>query len=89
VRQWFGWCEAHGLDPLVGIQRDHVELLRSLGERRLRDSSAFTMMHAVRAFFRFAHVDGLISANPAGAVYARLPNVQGGESRTQGWTAQS
>jgi integrase/recombinase XerD len=42
------------------------------------------MMHAVRAFFRFAHVDGLITANPAGAVYARLPNVQGGESRTQG-----
>ena len=20
-RQWFTWCEGHGLDPLVGVQR--------------------------------------------------------------------
>jgi site-specific recombinase XerD len=71
------------LDPLVGIQRAHVELyIRGLGERGLRDSSVVTMMHGVRGFFRFAHVDGLISADPA--VYARLPKVQRDESRTQG-----
>ena len=46
------------------------------------DSSINTMMHAVRGYFRFAHVDGLISADPA--VYARLPKVQRDESRTQG-----
>ena len=83
LREWFGWCEGHGLDPLVGIQRAHVELyIRGLGERGLRDSSVVTMMHGVRGFFRFAHVDGLISADPA--VYARLPKVQRDESRTQG-----
>ena len=83
LREWFGWCESHGLDPLVGIQRAHVELyIRGLGERGLRDSSVVTMMHGVRGFFRFAHVDGLISADPA--VYARLPKVQRDESRTQG-----
>jgi integrase/recombinase XerD len=37
----------------------------------LRDSSINTMLHAVRGFFRFAHIDGLIAADPA--VYARLP----------------
>jgi site-specific recombinase XerD len=83
LREWFTWCESNGLDPLVGIQRAHVELyIRSLGERGLRDSSVVTMMHGVRGFFRFAHVDGLITADPA--VYARLPKVQRDESRTQG-----
>ena len=83
LRQWFAWCESHGLDPLAGIQRAHVELyIRGLGERGLMDSSVVTMMHGVRGFFRFAHVDGLISADPA--VYARLPKVQRDESRTQG-----
>jgi integrase/recombinase XerD len=81
--EWFAWCEGHGLDPLVGIQRAHVELyIRGLGERGLMDSSVVTMMHGVRGFFRFAHVDGLIAADPA--VYARLPRVQRDESRTQG-----
>ena len=83
LKQWFAWCEHHGLDPLAGIQRAHVELyIRGLGERGLMDSSVVTMMHGVRGFFRFAHVDGLISADPA--VYARLPKVQRDESRTQG-----
>ncbi|MFO6461970.1 tyrosine-type recombinase/integrase [Aeromicrobium sp. MLTX1] len=46
------------------------------------DSSIVTMMRGVRGFFRFAHIDGLIAADPA--VYARLPKVQHVESRTQG-----
>ena len=46
------------------------------------DSSVVTILHGVRGFFRFAHVDGLIAADPA--VYARLPKVQRDESRTQG-----
>src|SRR6476659_4853231 len=83
LKCWFGWCQTNGLDPLVGIQRAHVELyIRGLGERGLMDSSVVTMMHAVRGFFRFAHIDGLIQADPA--VYARLPKVYRDESRTQG-----
>ena len=46
------------------------------------DSSVTTMMHGVRGFFRFAHIDGLIPADPA--VYARLPRLHRDESRTQG-----
>lgn len=26
LRRWFAWCEDHGLDPLQGIQRAHIEL---------------------------------------------------------------
>jgi integrase/recombinase XerD len=73
----------HYLDPLVGIQRAHVGLyIRSLGDAGLMASSANTVMHGVRGLFRFAHIDGLIPADPA--VYARLPKVHSDESRTQG-----
>jgi site-specific recombinase XerD len=83
LRRWFGWCESNGLDPLIGIQRAHVELyIHELGERGLMDSSVKTMMHGVRGFFRFAHIDGVIPSDPA--VYARLPKVNSDETRTQG-----
>lgn len=83
LREWFAWCEGNGLDPLLGIQRAHVELyIRGLGDRGLMDSTVVTMMHGVRGFFRFAHIDGLIGSDPA--VYARLPKVHHDETRTQG-----
>ena len=83
LRRWFGWCEINTLDPLVGIERAHIELyIRHLGETGLMASSVCTSMHAVRGFFRFAHIDGLISSDPA--VYARLPKIHSDESRTQG-----
>jgi len=50
-------------------------------------SSINTMMHGVHGFFRFAHIDGLIPADPA--VSARLPKVHQDESRTQGLTGWS
>lgn len=83
LRRWFDWCENNGLDPLDGIKRAHVELyIRHLGESGLMASSVNTSMHAVRGFFRFAHIDGAIPNDPA--VYARLPKVLSDESRTQG-----
>lgn len=83
LRRWFAWCQTNGLDPLNGIQRAHVELyIRHLGDCGLMDSSVNTTMHAVRGFFRFAHIDGLIPSDPA--VYARLPKIHHDESRTQG-----
>ena len=83
LREWFAWCEANGLEALTGIQRAHVELyIRGLGDRGLMDSSVNTMMHAVRGYFSFAHIDGIITTDPA--VYARLPKIHRDESRTQG-----
>jgi site-specific recombinase XerD len=60
---------------------------RQLGDHGLMETSVVTMMHAVGGFFRFAHVDGLIPADPA--VYAGLPKVHRDESRTQAWTGWS
>ena len=82
LKRWFGWCQTNGLDPLVGIQRAHLGLsIRGLGDSGLVESSVGTMMQGVRGYFRFAHIDGLISADPA--VYAQLPKVRD-ETRTQG-----
>jgi integrase/recombinase XerD len=76
-------CPSNPVLDMVGIQRAHVELyIRGFGEAGLMASSTNTMMHGVRGFFRFAHIDGLIPADPA--VYARLPKVHCDESRTQG-----
>jgi site-specific recombinase XerD len=48
------------------------------------DSSVNTMMHAVRGYFRFAHIDGTIPADPA--VYARLPKVHRDSHAPRVWT---
>ena len=83
LRRWFAWCETNALDPLIGIQRAHIELyIRHLGQAGLVASSVVTSMHAVRGYFRYAHIDGVIVSDPA--VYARLPKVHRDESRTQG-----
>ena len=50
-------------------------------------SSTNTMMHGVRGFFRFAHIDGLIPADPA--VDARLPKVHSDDPRRTAWTGSS
>ncbi len=43
LREWFAWCETNELDPLVEVQRAHIELyIRSLGDRGLMDSSRLT-----------------------------------------------
>ena len=35
LRRWFTWCGRNGLDPLVGLQRAHLELyIRHLTEGR-------------------------------------------------------
>jgi integrase/recombinase XerD len=66
LRRWFEWCQTNRLDPLDGIQRAHVELyIRHLGGCGLMPSSINTMMHGIRGFFRFGHIDGLIPSDPA------------------------
>lgn len=85
LRRWFDWCQARELDPLIGIQRVHVELyIRYPGDRGLMASSVNSSMHAVRGFFRLAHIDGPIISGPA--VYARLPKVLSDESELRAWT---
>ncbi len=85
-RRWFGWCETNGLDPLLGIQRAHVELyIRQRGEAGLMESSVTTMMRGV-AGFRFAH-DGLIAADPPSTPGS--PSCTGTSPAPKDWTGWS
>ena len=83
LKQWFAWSETNGLDPWPeSSEPTSSSTSASSATRGLMDSSVVTMMHAVRGYFRFAHIDGLIPSGPA--VYARMPTVHRDESRTQG-----
>ncbi|WP_041307248.1 hypothetical protein [Intrasporangium calvum] len=67
LREWFSWCEGNGLDPLVGVQRAHVELyIRGLGDRGLMDSTvvisvASGSIHGEQPW----HVCDLLRCSPA------------------------
>jgi hypothetical protein len=59
LRRWFGWCERNGLDPVVGIQRAHVELyIRQLGESGPTASSVANQTAAHVASLRLSAVRG-------------------------------
>ncbi len=89
LRQWFAWCQTNGLDPLVGIQRAHVELyIRGLGERGLMDSSVNTMMHAVRGYFRFAHI-AMASSPPTRRCMHGCPRCSATSPAPRAWTGLS
>jgi len=45
------------------------------------------MMQGVRGFFRFAHIDGLIPADPA--VYTRLPKIHHDRPAPRAWTGSN
>ncbi len=81
-RRWCSECQSNGLDPLVGIQRArrvvHPPPGRVRADGRFGDHDDAWNPRA----FRFGHIDGLISADPA--VYAGLTQVHRDESRTQG-----
>jgi hypothetical protein len=63
LRRWFQWCDSNDLDPLLGIHVGAELCVRSLGGAGMMASSVNTMMHGVRGFFRFAHIDGTIPAD--------------------------
>ena len=74
LRMFFEWAGEHGLDAL-GATRPHIELYRSgMEERGLAPATIDRRLSTVCGFYRFAHIDGRMSANPA--QYVRRPEVQ-------------
>jgi site-specific recombinase XerC len=82
LRRWFGWCEANGLDTLLGVQRAHVVVhpaparLRAKGLLDLHDDAWRPRVLPVCPHRR-PH-----PRRPA--VYVRLPRIHSDETRTQG-----
>ena len=75
LRSFFQWTADHGVAPLAAT-RAHIELYRmSMEQRSLAASTIDRRLSTVCGYYRFAHVDGRIPANPA--QYVRRPKVPG------------
>jgi integrase/recombinase XerD len=81
LRSYFEWCAGVGLEVLEA-KRAHIELWRAASEERgLAASTIDRRLSTICGFYRFAHIDGRIGANPA--QYVRRPKVYPSEGS---WT---
>lgn len=79
LRGYFAWVGSVGLEVLKAT-RPHVELYRHhLELRGLAASTIDRRLATVCGFYRFAHIDGRITTNPA--QYVRRPKVHPSEGR--------
>ena len=73
LRQFFQWIGSVGLPPLQAT-RAHIELYRAwMDERGLAPATIDRRLSTVCGYYRFAHIDGRITSNPA--QYVRRPRV--------------
>jgi site-specific recombinase XerD len=85
LKQWFGWCREHDLDPMAA-KRAHVEVFaRELEATGRKATTVGTKLHALAGFYKFALSDELIDRDPM--VHVARPPVPN-ESTTNGvtWT---
>ena len=79
LRSYFEWCDGVGL-AVLEAKRAHIELWRAASEERgLASSTIDRRLSTICGYYRFAHIDGRISANPA--QYVRRPKVHPSEGR--------
>lgn len=79
LRAFFQWAADQALEILKAT-RPQVELyVRSMEERGLAASTIDRRLSTVCGFYRFAHIDGRIPANPA--QYVRRPKVHPSDAR--------
>ncbi|MGZ4740626.1 MAG: tyrosine-type recombinase/integrase [Ilumatobacteraceae bacterium] len=79
LRSFFNWAAACGLEVLAAT-RAHIELYRHHMEHRgLAASTIDRRLSTVCGFYRFAHIDGRITSNPA--QYVRRPKVHPSQGR--------
>src|SRR5215218_6448 len=79
LRGFFQWAADNKL-PVLAATRPHIELYRSWMEGRgLAASTIDRRLSTVCGFYRFAHIDGRITSNPA--QYVRRPQVHPSDTR--------
>ena len=79
LRAFFTWATDAGLAVLAAT-RPHIELYRyHMEQRALAASTIDRRLSTVCGFYRFAHIDGRITANPA--QYVRRPTVHPSRGR--------
>jgi integrase/recombinase XerD len=83
LRQFFQCCADVEVAPLVAT-RTHIELYRaSMDKRGLAPATIDRRLSTVCGYYRFAHIDGRITSNPA--QYVRRPAST--RPPSEAWTA--
>jgi site-specific recombinase XerD len=78
LRGFFQWASDHGV-VIMEASRAHIELFRAwMEDRGLAASTIDRRLSTVCGFYRFAHIDGRIRANPA---HVRRPQVHASDAR--------
>jgi integrase/recombinase XerD len=81
LRQYLGWTASVGVPPLAAT-RAHIELYRAwMEERGLAGSTVDRRLSTVCGYYRFAHLDGRVPANPA--LQVRRPGASSPPSSTR------
>ena len=68
VRDFFAWCDEHGIGPLIDIEAVHIA---AYIEQMTQDKAPQTVkqrLAAIKALFDFLVMGGVLPANPASAV---------------------
>jgi hypothetical protein len=85
LRSFFEWADDHSLDVLAAT-RAHLEWYRTaLEQRGLAAATIDRRLCTVCGYYRFAHLDGRITANPPSMSVAPRCSRQ----RAAGWTEAS
>jgi site-specific recombinase XerD len=79
LRGFFQWAHDHEVE-VMSATRPHIELFRvSMEQRGLAAATIDRRLSTVCGLYKFAHIDGIISSNPA--QYVRRPQVHPTEAR--------
>lgn len=86
LRLFIQWCEAHGLDPITGVTRPHLELYARHCEedRGNKPATVHATLCTLKMFYRLLAVDQVIVASPA--EYVRMPKVYFDDVNLSGFT---
>lgn len=83
LRQWFGWCEDNGIDPLDATRAEIEIFARELETTGRRLATVASKLNALAGFYRFAVIDGVLDRDPM--LNVRRPRIER-ISTTQGLT---
>lgn len=73
LRQWFGWCESNGIDPMQ-VRRTHFDLWRRYLESAGKAPATIAnRLGAVAMYYRWLHEEEWLVRNPA--AHLRRPTV--------------
>ncbi len=84
LKIFFAWCDEHGLDPIHGVTRSHLEVYaRHLEEVRGNcRGSVHGALCVLKMFYRLLAIDQVIPASPA--EYVRMPKIHRDEIKVLG-----